>query len=226
VVSSLPPVSSSDPHSESSCDSSDDLEKDATSPGLGAQDLAAVALDGQYESLRGLPQFARVAFTGDYDDLQNRPPSIQEALQDYATLKEDLAPIAFSGAWSDLSGPYLPQQGGMDLGELGNPFSTIYAADVVATGDVLALSDARTKTDVKQITSALRSVCQLRGVTYRSLLDDSGRVSMGLVAQEVEAVLPELVHTCADGTKTLAYSKMMGVVVEAIKELATRIVEN
>ena len=54
---------------------------------------------------------------------------------------------------------------------------------------------------------------------------ENNKPSLGLIAQEVEEVIPELVETGADGTKTLSYGNIIGVLIEAIKEQQIRIEE-
>ena len=92
---------------------------------------------------------------------------------------------------------------------------------ITAGGDVTAYSDARLKSDVVTFPNALATVSQLRGVKYIK----DGKPSTGVIAQEVEAVIPEVVHTADDemGTKSVAYGNMMGVMIEAMKELKARV---
>jgi hypothetical protein len=87
---------------------------------------------------------------------------------------------------------------------------------ITASGDVIAYSDARLKTNVQTIVDPIGSVQSLRGVTYERI--DSGKKSLGVIAQEVQAVLPELVVEAEDGTLGVAYGNMVGVLIEAIKE--------
>jgi hypothetical protein len=86
-------------------------------------------------------------------------------------------------------------------------------------------SDLRLKTDLQGIDDALGKVLRLRGVSFRWRRDENpdrglpeGR-HYGLVAQEVETVLPEVVGNGPDGEKALAYSELIPVLVEAVKEL-------
>jgi hypothetical protein len=90
-------------------------------------------------------------------------------------------------------------------------------------GTVTASSDARLKTDVEQITGAVDKVKAIRGVTFKKNGDDARHV--GVIAQEVEAVLPEAVLTANDeiGSKSVAYGNMVGLLIEAIKEQQTQI---
>ena len=85
-------------------------------------------------------------------------------------------------------------------------------------------SDIRLKKNVKGIDNALNKVLNLKGITYQWRKDEfpsynfEEGTKIGFVAQEVEEVLPELVKTESDGIKSVAYSNMIPVLVEAIKE--------
>jgi hypothetical protein len=83
-----------------------------------------------------------------------------------------------------------------------------------ATGDVTAYSDQRLKRNVETITNAVDVVNCLRGVNF----EKDGRHSTGVIAQEVEEFLPEVVHTNAEGMKSVAYGNIAGLLIEAIKE--------
>lgn len=95
------------------------------------------------------------------------------------------------------------------------------------TGDITAYSDRRIKSGIEQITGALDKVEQIRGVTFYRNADPTGKRSTGVIAQEVEVVLPEAVNmeydspndTTGEGLLTVAYGNMVGLLIEAIKEL-------
>jgi hypothetical protein len=87
--------------------------------------------------------------------------------------------------------------------------------NIVATGDVTAYSDRSLKDNIVTIDSALDKVSALRGVYF----DKDGKASTGVIAQEVEEVLPEVVHTQENGLKSVAYGNMVGLLIEAVKEL-------
>jgi len=78
-------------------------------------------------------------------------------------------------------------------------------------------SDARLKDDIQPLNDALSSVLQLQGKTYR-WKEDHHKQDIGLIAQEVEQVFPELVDQDANGFKAIAYSRLTAVLIEAIKE--------
>jgi hypothetical protein len=95
---------------------------------------------------------------------------------------------------------------------------------VTATGDITAFftSDKRHKNSIQTISNAVLKVKQLNGVTWE-WNDDVNEVTKttpktGLIAQEVQQVLPQVVIERADGFLALDYSKMVGLLVEAIKE--------
>ena len=92
---------------------------------------------------------------------------------------------------------------------------------IYSSGDVIMFSDERKKTDIETIPNALEKVLQLRGVTFNKL-DDDNRRHAGVIAQEVEKVLPEVVYTSEDGTKSVAYGNLVGLLIEAIKELTEK----
>lgn len=100
---------------------------------------------------------------------------------------------------------------------------TINCSTLTATSDITLSSDVRIKEDIRQITDALDLVNQLRGVSY--VRKDTKKPSIGVVAQEIEQVLPSVVYTDDAGMKSVAYANMVGVLIEAVKELTTRVKE-
>ena len=92
---------------------------------------------------------------------------------------------------------------------------------IIATGDVTAYSDERLKDNIENINNAMDKVDQLRGVTFTH--KDTGNESTGLIAQDVQSVLPEAVSEDADGYLAVKYGNMTGLLVEAMKELKDRL---
>ena len=84
--------------------------------------------------------------------------------------------------------------------------------------DVTAFSDERLKTDIKTIEDALEKVSQMRGVTFKR----EGVNGTGVIAQEVQPHLPEVVHDKQEYL-SVAYGNMVGILIEAIKELKTKV---
>lgn len=89
---------------------------------------------------------------------------------------------------------------------------------ILASGDISAFSDERLKTNIRTIDNALDKVCDMRGVYFSK----DGKANMGLIAQEVEAVIPEVVGDFGE-YKAVAYGNLVGVLIEAIKELKLEI---
>ncbi|MCP4634238.1 MAG: hypothetical protein GY855_15035 [candidate division Zixibacteria bacterium] len=108
--------------------------------------------------------------------------------------------------------------------------TAIPATDFDVNGDIRCVSltqtsDIRFKKNISPINNALSNIMQIDGVKYnwkRELSNDrkfSDKRQIGLVAQDVEEVYPELVNTDNQGYKSVSYSKMTAVLLEAIKEL-------
>jgi hypothetical protein len=103
----------------------------------------------------------------------------------------------------------------------GHSFS---GGDLVCANNVAAFSDAKLKTNLKIIPNALDGVCSLTGYTYDRVDQIAGRRHAGLIAQDVQSVLPEVVSE-HEGVLTLAYGNMVGLLVEAIKELRAEVAD-
>ena len=99
------------------------------------------------------------------------------------------------------------------------------AGNAVFKNNVTAYSDARLKTNIETITNALDTVSKMRGVTYERI--DSGTKGVGVIAQEMKEVLPEVVMEAAsdDEFMSVSYGNIVGVLIEAIKELKAEIEE-
>jgi hypothetical protein len=93
------------------------------------------------------------------------------------------------------------------------------AGSIVAAGNVTAYSDIRVKANVETIPSALDKLDQIRGVTYtRTDLDDKEQRYAGVIAQEIEKVLPEAVRDLGN-IKAVDYNATIGLLIQAVKEL-------
>lgn len=102
----------------------------------------------------------------------------------------------------------------------------IYSAGLVATGTVQgvtlnATSDRNKKTNIVKINDAQHIIASLNGVRFN--WKDNGLASAGLIAQDVEKVMPELISTSEDGTKSLNYNGIIGALVEELKALRAEI---
>ena len=89
---------------------------------------------------------------------------------------------------------------------------------ITAGADITAFSDMRIKHDIKTIEGALAKVSDMRGVYFKR---NNGEAGTGVIAQEIENILPEVVK---DGEyKSVAYGNMVGILIEAIKELKAEV---
>jgi hypothetical protein len=96
------------------------------------------------------------------------------------------------------------------------------SGNLVADGNVTAYSDIRLKKDIEVIPNALDKVLSLRGVTYTDIESDDRRT--GVVAQEVQSVLPEAVRENEEYL-SVAYGNLVGLLIESVKELEARVRE-
>lgn len=87
------------------------------------------------------------------------------------------------------------------------------------------ISDRRVKTDIRPLESSLARLLEVRGVRFRWLDPTRGEGDqLGLIAQEVEAVFPELVTQLSDGHKRLDYIGLIAPLVDAVREQQQQIV--
>ena len=104
------------------------------------------------------------------------------------------------------------------------PGSFTAGGDITAGGNVTAYSDRRVKDNLSIIPDALKKVNSLNGYTYTRIdQEDKDKRYTGVVAQEVLEVLPEVVSEDKDGNYSVAYGNMVGILIEAIKELTQEV---
>jgi hypothetical protein len=96
-------------------------------------------------------------------------------------------------------------------------FKVYQNGNVVATGDVTAYSDARLKTNVQTIDNALNKILSMRGVTYNRIDTQQDKTKIGLIAQEVKNVIPEVVDMDNEGMYSVSYGNIVAVLIEAVK---------
>jgi len=89
---------------------------------------------------------------------------------------------------------------------------------ILASGNVTAYSDIRVKDNVESIVGAIGKLNQIRGVTYtRTDLEDKERKYAGVIAQEIEQVLPEAVFDNGK-VKAVDYNATIALLIQAVKE--------
>jgi len=103
-------------------------------------------------------------------------------------------------------------------------FGNVNGATGTFTGDVIAYasSDERLKDNIQVISEPLQKISELRGVKWE-WNDNADAIqkqlpTVGVIAQDVEKVLPELVHTKSDGYKAVDYPKLVALLIECVKE--------
>ena len=99
------------------------------------------------------------------------------------------------------------------------------SGNMTVAGDVTAYSDVRVKENIETIDKALDKVLSLRGVTYNRIDSEDKSEKIGVIAQEVQNILPQVVHEQADGMLGVSYGNITAVLIEAIKEQQTQIEE-
>jgi hypothetical protein len=92
------------------------------------------------------------------------------------------------------------------------------SGNMTVAGDVTAYSDARVKENVHTVENALDKTLRMRGVTYNRTDSDDKKTKVGVIAQEMLEVLPEVVNQDNAGMYNVSYGNIVGVLVEAIKE--------
>jgi hypothetical protein len=97
---------------------------------------------------------------------------------------------------------------------------------IYSTGNIVAYSDRRKKENIETVDNALETLNKLRGVFYNKTTDETKKRQIGVIAQEVEEVLPEVVTYASDIDEYgVQYGNFAGLFIEAIKE-QTQIIEN
>lgn len=96
----------------------------------------------------------------------------------------------------------------------------VTGGDITVAGTITAMSDRRVKTDIEPIQEALQKVLKLEGVTYYMKSDlAKNKPMMGMIAQDVQEVAPELVQQNENGFFSVAYGNSSALLVEAIKQM-------
>ena len=118
---------------------------------------------------------------------------------------------------------YGPNSGdGMEVFRIdfNDPANTlVYQRNIIATGNVTAYSDIRLKENIETIDNPLEKIQKMRGVYYTLKEDSNAERKIGVIAQEMEEVLPEVVHTgtTEDNWKSVAYGNIVAVLIEGMK---------
>ena len=126
--------------------------------------------------------------------------------------------LVINSAVSDKDMIFKGNDGGSTITALTLDMSAAGAATF--NNDVTAFSDERLKDNIETIEDALTKVKNMRGVTFTR----EGRQGTGVIAQEMQKVMPEVVHDKGE-YMSVAYGNLVGVLIEAVKELKAEIEE-
>jgi|11BtaG_2_1085332.scaffolds.fasta_scaffold00103_46 hypothetical protein len=110
-----------------------------------------------------------------------------------------------------------------DIGGSTTKFKDLYLSGTANAANFNSTSDATLKTNVETLSGSLDAVMSMRGVSFDWV--ESGAAEIGVIAQEVEEVVPDVVNTNGEGIKSVKYGNLVGVLIEAIKEQQTQIDE-
>ena len=122
----------------------------------------------------------------------------------------------------------LPQHLAVSINKASNATTLFVRGGITATQNTGTISDVRIKTNIETIPYALEKIKALRGVYYnRTDTNEPDQRHLGVIAQEVEKIIPEVVMTDSskDKNKSVAYGNIVGLLIEGIKELSQKVVE-
>ena len=107
-----------------------------------------------------------------------------------------------------------------------NASGILTAANIITSGIVTALdfnatSDRNLKTNIEVISNPLDKIVQINGVSFN--WKETNQTSAGVIAQEVEQIMPQIIHDNEKGYKTLNYNGLIGLLIESVKELKCEI---
>jgi len=110
--------------------------------------------------------------------------------------------------------------GNLGVGTATPAYTLDVLGNIYASGNIIMYSDARLKENIRVIENALDKVCSLNGYTFTKRGETVHNT--GVLAQEVLRVLPEVVHGSEETNYSVAYGNMVGILIEAIKELRAK----
>ena len=152
-------------------------------------------------------------------DVDGAEIKLQDGGTQFANLYQSSNDFYIQSSVSDRDMIFQGNDGGTSITALTLDMSAAGAATF--NNDVTAFSDERLKTDIETIENGLEKLIKLRGVTYKRNDIKEAKTQMGVIAQEVEEVVPEVVITADDEmkTKSVDYGKLTALLIESVKEL-------
>jgi hypothetical protein len=123
----------------------------------------------------------------------------------------------FSGGINTAERMRITATGNLLLGTTTDNGERLYVSGSIrATGSITANSDVRLKKNIERIENALQKVSEISGYTYNTIYDEERHA--GVIAQEIDKVLPEIVNKGNDGLMGVEYGNISALLIEAIKE--------
>ena len=114
---------------------------------------------------------------------------------------------------------FIQNDGDVGIGTIGPSYKLHVNGSVAGVGAYNNLSDVNWKKNIQDITYGIDKILQLKPITFNWLNEDYGdRINIGFIAQEVEEIIPNMVTTAEDGTKSLAITDLIPVLTKAIQE--------
>ena len=115
---------------------------------------------------------------------------------------------------------------GISTSSTSSSYRAYIGGSLYAEGDIVAYSDRRKKENIVTVDGALDKVNKLRGVYYNRIDDDAKKRQVGVIAQEIQEILPEVVTYAEDVDEYgVSYGNITGLLIEAIKEQQAQIEE-
>ncbi len=200
-----------------------------------ALDMANTAYTIANSTADGLAQEILDRIQGDLDNAN--AISALDGAWDTANAAFDTANAAFDAANSvdvsglvsktgdTMSGNLTISSGGINVGGTATftGGNMTVGGDITATGDITAFSDMALKYNIKTIDDALALVNRMRGATFLRADLPGNPEQVGVIAQEMQEVMPQVVHEHENGLLSVAYGNLVGVLIEAVKQLSVEV---
>jgi len=185
----------------------------------GAKVTTLLDFDDSIESRYGTDNDLKIKHTGSHAEIDNTTGRI-----DITSSANDVIfytpQIQFKNAAGTESMGWFESGGSCALKWNNNTRITTTSPGATVTGNLTETSDIALKEDIKPLSNSLSNLKQLNGYSYK--FKETGNKAIGLTAQDVEKVYPDLV-TGDEGEKGLHYSGLIAPLIEAIKELSTEV---
>ncbi len=109
--------------------------------------------------------------------------------------------------------------GNVGIGTTNPGYKLHVIGDIAYTGNIYDVSDVRLKENIVPLDNALEKLTSINSIYFNNKGEPEDNREVGVIAQEVEEVLPEVVSENSDGYKSVDYSKLSALLIEAVKEL-------